>query len=679
MQLRSLKHRGLGLYASPWLVIGASCILAVVVAVFAGLNINREKRYMSQILSEKGAALIKAIEAGARTGLRGVFGENVRLATLVEETAKLPDILFIAITDSEGSVLIHSDPSKIGTTFAVTPALEGFDGAKLNWRLVEEAGGRKAFMAYRNFDPRTLPPHDQQGALGFPPPPEGRLGGGRRGRGPQGWRQGAEAELPPPPPASVPPQVRGAAPPGAAPPGAAPDAPALTEEQLKQGGKDEQAPFFCTEPCLQLGPARELQGKGLRIFVGMDVAPFESARAEDFQHTLLISAILLASGFGGVVSLFWAHSYRISRRQLLDTRALASEVVANLPVGCVVTDREGRIVLVNPEASRIAAGGAPVSPGAPASNLLPPALLALAPSSGAEPAALDKELECVFEQGGKRPVPLRASATGIVTEENEFIGQLFILSDLREVRRLEEQVRRSEKLAAVGNLAAGVAHEIRNPLSSIKGYATFFRGKFPPESEEAEAAQIMAREVDRLNRVISELLEFARPSDLKLEPVDLPELVEHALKLVRPDAEHNQVRVEVKAAEDLPLTPVDPDRISQALLNLFLNAIQAMPEGGALSVRLALEGNGQGERRAVVEIADQGQGIEAEHLAKIFDPYFTTKGAGTGLGLAIVHKIIEAHRGEIKVASAKGKGSVFTLRLPLDASDSPQAARKEFS
>lgn len=652
MQLRSLKHRRLGLYASPWLVIGASCILAVVVAVFAGMNINREKRYMSQILSEKGAALIKAIEAGARTGLRGMLGQNVRLAALVEETAKLPDILFIAITDAEGAVLIHSDVNKIGSTFAVTPALSGFDGSALNWRLVEEADGRKAFMVYRNFEPQTPPqgPGEHMGQERRGPPPGA---GGRHGRGPHGWRGGQEPTraLPPSPAPEQAPQT------SLAPPVAG-------EEQAGRPGENEA--FFCTEPCLQLGPSRELQGQSLRIFVGMDVAPFESARAEDLRHTLLISAILLASGFAGVVSLFWAHSYRVSRRQLLDTRALASEVVANLPVGCVVTDREGRIVLVNPEASRIAASGKPVPPGAPAADLLPPALLALAPSSGAEPAVLDQELECDFDGSGKRLVPLRASATGIVTEENEFIGQLFILSDLREVRKLEEQVRRSEKLAAVGNLAAGVAHEIRNPLSSIKGYATFFRGKFPPGSEEAEAAQVMAREVDRLNRVISELLEFARPSDIRLEPVHLPELVEHALRLVKPDAEHNQVRVRVNAAEAMAPTPVDPDRISQALLNLFLNAIQAMPKGGELSVRLTQEGNGQGARRAVVEIADQGEGIAPEDVAKIFDPYFTTKGAGTGLGLAIVHKIIEAHHGEIKVISAQGKGSVFTLRLPLE-------------
>jgi len=615
------KKRNFGAYASPWLVIGATCILAVVVAAFASMNINREKRYMSQLLSEKGAALIKAIEAGARTGVRGMFGPAARLETLVEETAKLPDIFFIAITDAGGMILVHSERDKVGATLAATPALpdpahELKAGAPLQWQLVEEPGGRKAFMVYKRFEPLPLP--EQHPAF---------LQGGRQGRGRGG-----------------PPWMGGRADP----------------DQPAPGQPGDADPFLCTAPCQQLGPSMDLTSKDLRIFVGMDIAPFEAARAEDLQHTLLMSAILLALGFAGVVSLFWAHNYRVSRRQLLDTRALASEVVANLPVGCVVTDRAGRVVLVNPEAARIAARGKPVAAGTPAAEILPAELLALAPAQGKGPPTLDQELECSFEGG--RPVPLRASAAAIVTEEDKFVGQLFILSDLREVRRLQEQIRRSEKLAAVGNLAAGVAHEIRNPLSSIKGYAAYFRSKFPAASEEAEAAHIMVREVDRLNRVISELLEFARPSDLKPEPTSLAMVVEHALKLVRPDATHNKVWIEVQAEAGMPPVTLDPDRMSQALLNLFLNSIQAMPDGGTLAVRVSLD---RDEPLAVVEIADQGAGIASEHLAQIFNPYFTTKGAGTGLGLAIVHKIVDAHQGRIKVKNAAGKGSVFTLTLPL--------------
>jgi two-component system sensor histidine kinase HydH len=238
------------------------------------------------------------------------------------------------------------------------------------------------------------------------------------------------------------------------------------------------------------------------------------------------------------------------------------------------------------------------------------------------------------------------------------------LRDLGEVRSLQEEIRRKEKLAAVGSLAAGIAHEIRNPLSSIKGLATYFGNKFAETDEDKESAGVMVREVDRLNRVISELLEFARPSELKLKQKNIKELLEHSVRLVQQDAKSNNIEIDLAVSDGLPSALLDPDRFSQALLNLYLNAIQAMDEGGVLSVKSTLGEEGE----IKVEIADTGAGINPNDLNKVFDPYFTTKTKGTGLGLAIVHKIIEAHNGEIRIRSAPGKGTVFTLLIPISAS-----------
>jgi two-component system sensor histidine kinase HydH len=277
---------------------------------------------------------------------------------------------------------------------------------------------------------------------------------------------------------------------------------------------------------------------------------------------------------------------------------------------------------------------------------------------------LEEEMECSFGNG--ESVPLSVSATKIVNEEGDFVGNILILRDLGEVRTLQEEIRRKEKLAALGSLAAGIAHEIRNPLSSIKGLASYFGNKFAETVEDKESASVMVREVDRLNRVISELLEFARPSELKLRPTDINEVLQHSVRLVQQDAKAKNIEIDLAKTGDLSSVLLDPDRFSQALLNLYLNAIQATDEGGVLSVRSS-PGQGQDIK---IEVADTGSGISPSDLNKIFDPYFTTKSSGTGLGLAIVHKIIEAHKGDIKARSEPGRGTVFTIFIPTQANES---------
>ncbi len=237
-----------------------------------------------------------------------------------------------------------------------------------------------------------------------------------------------------------------------------------------------------------------------------------------------------------------------------------------------------------------------------------------------------------------------------------------------QVRLLEEEVRRKEKLAAVGTLAAGVAHEIRNPLSSIKGYATYFGQRFPDGSEDRQAAEVMVHEVDRLNRVITDLIGLSRPTDVHPEPVAARTVAEHALRLLRQDAERQGIALKLDAPAKLPDMLVDADRFGQALLNVCLNAIDAMPDGGALTIAVSR----YSRKRLCLEVRDTGTGIAPEALAHIFEPYFTTKGHGTGLGLPTVHKIIEAHGGEVSVSSRlrtpeRAGGTVFRFLLPIAA------------
>jgi two-component system sensor histidine kinase HydH len=185
-------------------------------------------------------------------------------------------------------------------------------------------------------------------------------------------------------------------------------------------------------------------------------------------------------------------------------------------------------------------------------------------------------------------------------------------------------------------------------------------------SDDRKAAGVMIQEVDRLNRVISELLDFARPSELKLKPTNVNEMLAHSARLVQQDAGTKNIKIHWSGSENLPQVQLDVDRFSQCLLNLYLNAIQSMDAGGVLSINCS-SGDNENIR---IEIADTGKGISSSDLKKIFNPYFTTKSTGTGLGLAIVHKIIEAHQGNIKVTSTLGKGTVFTISIPIQPDES---------
>jgi two-component system sensor histidine kinase HydH len=331
--------------------------------------------------------------------------------------------------------------------------------------------------------------------------------------------------------------------------------------------------------------------------------------------------------------------------------------VANLPVGLIATDPKGAIAFFNAAAEKITGISSRNAIGKDPAHVLPGRWPAIREQLDQGTTIIEQETLCDFSR--TKAVPVSISAARIVTETGRLVGNWVILRDLREVKKLQEEIRRKEKLAALGGLAAGVAHEIRNPLSSIKGIATYFGDKYGQERAEREMAEVMIREVDRLNRVISELLEFARPAELNPTVTDVDQLLAHAIQLVQQDANLKHIDISTSKGSGVHVK-VDPDRFLQCMLNLFLNAIEAMPEGGLLRIGIFVHE----DERVDIEITDTGRGIDAESLHRIFDPYFTTKTTGTGLGLAIVHKIIEAHHGRIRVRSTPGKGTTFTISVP---------------
>ncbi|GAB4340596.1 MAG: hypothetical protein Kow0099_16650 [Candidatus Abyssubacteria bacterium] len=283
-------------------------------------------------------------------------------------------------------------------------------------------------------------------------------------------------------------------------------------------------------------------------------------------------------------------------------------------------------------------------------------------------AVAEGDLDQQFEAQSKDEIGDLGRAFNIMTRK------------LRQLRELEQEIQRRNRLAALGELSAGVAHEIRNPLGIIKNSAEMLRDRIQDNSKRRELTDFIIEEVDRLNRVVTNFLQFARPSQPCAEPIDINSVVEHSLVFVTPEIEPGSITIKKMLATNLPLVMADSEQCHQVFLNLFMNALQAMNGSGTLTVEtrisesdassiathsMALSPPDQMNKPMVdIVISDTGEGIAPELLPRIFDPFFSTKDDGVGLGLSLVHKIVENHNGRIRVNSVPGAGTTFVISLP---------------
>ncbi|MBZ5632782.1 MAG: hypothetical protein LAO55_06575 [Acidobacteriia bacterium] len=237
----------------------------------------------------------------------------------------------------------------------------------------------------------------------------------------------------------------------------------------------------------------------------------------------------------------------------------------------------------------------------------------------------------------------------------------------RHLEEAEAQVRRTDRLAALGQLTAGLAHELRNPLGTMKTSAELLERKVSADNEIArEMAGYIKQEVDRINSLITRFLDFARPRNLRLEKTDLHDMLDHAIELFDREKSGAAAAVTVfkNYSPDVPPVRVEAELMQHVITNLLSNAAQASPPGGVVTIKTRLAETGEGQK-AEIAVIDRGSGIDPKHLESIFNPFFTTKAEGVGLGLAIVSKIVDEHGGQITVESTPGEGSVFRVYLPV--------------
>ena len=427
-----------------------------------------------------------------------------------------------------------------------------------------------------------------------------------------------------------------------------------------EGGPNMGRGHMMMHMWFQRGPneQRDILPSNPIIFVGLDMTSVDEATRTDTRHAVIMGIILLMVGFAGIILLFLAQGYRVTKMSLSRIKAFSDNLVTNMPIGLVALDDNQRITSLNNVAGSVLKLLPDEVIGQNGEKVLPEELWYLLKNLNVEKGVVEKEIDCTVRKG--EVIPLEISATLLNDEDGTFLGYVVLFKDLSEVRSLRKEIARSQRLASVGRLAAGVSHEIRNPLSSIKGFATYFKERYYDVPENQQISNLMIQEVDRLNRVVSQLHEFARPITVSKKPIQIKAFLKDSLKLIERQASEANISIKTDFDSGIDEILIDPDRINQVLLNLYLNAIESMHDGGSLTVSLA-----KNSKKNLIEIkvSDTGTGITKDDLSHIFDPYFTTKASGTGLGLAIVHNIMEAHGGEITIESRLGQGTGVTIYI----------------
>jgi len=271
--------------------------------------------------------------------------------------------------------------------------------------------------------------------------------------------------------------------------------------------------------------------------------------------------------------------------------------------------------------------------------------------------------EIILKEKGLKKKILDLNTSFLTDESGEITGVVAVIRDVTEINDLNEEVARHKRLVALGKLSAGIAHEIRNPLSSIRGLAQFVYNSFSKIDERKEDLNTIIQEVDRLNKLVVQVLDFAKLKKLNLTFFSLNDLIKKIAELFKSETKDKQIKFSQELSSDISKIQADEDQVRQILMNVIINAIQAIPKKGEIKIKTE-KCLLRGEPAIKLIIEDSGIGIPEKDFNQIFDPFFSTKDKGSGLGLSIVYKLIEAHQGEIKVESKEGEGTKFIIFLP---------------
>jgi two-component system sensor histidine kinase PilS (NtrC family) len=407
----------------------------------------------------------------------------------------------------------------------------------------------------------------------------------------------------------------------------------------------------------------------------LHASPASSLRATVPAPGMFIALLVLMGMLSGVLG----HRVQNARTELARTAQELARVrvdndliLRHLTTGVLTVDRAGRVAFVNPAAEQVLGLSAATMCGLPLADALPERLEALrhVMERTLEERAPRARLELPVTSAAGTELPLGISTNPLV-HLGEVTGVVAVFQDLTEVREMERRARRNQTLAEVGALAAGIAHELRNGLKPISGSVEYLQRELKPEGESAVLMELIAVESNRLNRFITDLLNYSRERDLALEPLDIGgHLDELCDELARDAGRPGGVTVRCERGPADALVRGDREQLRQVWLNLSNNAFEAMPDGGTMAVRWRDESG----RRVVVEFEDSGPGISHESLPHVGEPFYTTKLKGTGLGIAIAQRIVERHGGVLSFECPPDRGTIARVTLPRVEAGMAQAA-----
>ena len=622
----------------------ALVLLGVSLVYLTWRNLESQRQLIDSHVRLSARGTLRGIQTSlTRAIMRARPESREAVRTIVEdyfkEMTSIHEVALLALYDETGRNLVFSSPQGVppfNLPADVVTRLEN-DG---EWFVTQAYADLKLLFFFTQARPELEP--DPRSPF-FPPPPF-----------PPGM-----------PPFPGPPPVPGSSLFQAKPP--------LPELPSFQGPRLPPLPPF---PPFSLFPGIFEPRPKVYILLGLNLEDYEEPYLNVRRAAILQAGYVLAVAAFSLVLVVAATRRREQGKRLTQLESFHSRLLDNMPDGLVTLDAADRITAFNPAAQKLLAR----LTGRPPADIMGAAWTDIveAAKSGQPPLAPGSanpadEGWILLEHGG-----LSLELRGVPVEPTPETGpksapeRLILLRDRTRIRRLERDLAEATKLAAIGRLAAGVAHEIRNPLSSLRGFAQFFASKLKGREPEETYALTMVHEADRLNRVVADLLCLSRPRQLSPEPVDLAAFATELAQILRFDIEHKQASI----ATDFPVATVtaDPDALKQALINLILNSLAALPEtGGAIT----LESLASPQGRVTLAVSDNGCGIEPGDLQKVLEPFHTTKKQGSGLGLAIVHKIMREHDGSLSISSVPGQGTRVELTFPGEAR--PGAPNMELS
>ncbi|MCF8055293.1 MAG: PAS domain-containing protein [Desulfocapsa sp.] len=567
-------------FSRPALVlILASCLLAVILAVTTVRNLNREQRLLENSLLQQGLTLIRSFEAGARTSMMYHMSGSNPLDTLVEETTKEESVVYIRIIHENGETVAEAGDLPLPMDKdAVQRILDAESAVTLT---IPE---KSIFELARIFEP-LQPLMPRRGRISTPPPPSNSIRGKR-----------------------------------------------YQHMQMMQ---------------------EELQKKGRQlIVVGLGTSNFDAARQEDKTRALLMGALLFLLGSAGLYFLFLYQSIRVGKSTLINMQLYTDNVIESMPAGLITLNSSNAIVSCNKKAEQLLSRRF-----SEMGNLKPQELFSsFTDDQQQDQLLVERDVLCHNPLG--EDIPVKLSTSPLLDHNGKKTGLVIILKDMRDLRKVEQQLELSRRLASLGKMAAGVAHEIRNPLGTLRGFAQYFGNRSETGSDGKKYADLMASEVDRLNHTISSLLQFARAREPRRIPVKAGELFGKLSSLMEVDFAAYQIDFRKNYDPEL-LFHADPDLLLQVLLNLLKNSISVTENGGTIVLAAHRKNND-----IWIQVSDTGHGMTDEEQEKLFDPFFSTRKDGTGLGLAVSHQIVEQHHGRIEVESTLGKGTTMKIILP---------------